>query len=291
MLELDPELSNAANSDGYLPIHCAAESGRTTSIEILLKYDPAAASKETDDGSRQLPLHLACAVYNPNLSSIQLLYDAYPDAILARNRGGRTPLDLGEGNQPVIEEFLQTPLVYARQAQDMAAMTTVDDNGWLPLHRALRENASLGSIKLLMRANPAAVQVSDQNGAYPVHIACEFSSVKVVKYLVELAGDTLNNVDANKDSPLHYACRGGNCDIVKYLLERNLPSVSERNNDDKLAIQLLFECEEEILDRDSLEYVETVWQLLLANPEVAIIEGINIASQPSKKQKVEISPG
>ena len=80
----------------------------------------------------------------------------------------------------------------------MTAMTTVDENGWLPLHRALKDNTSLGSIKLLMRANPAAVQVSDQNGAHPLHIACEFSPVKVVQLLVELAGGTLNNVDEKK---------------------------------------------------------------------------------------------
>ena len=85
---------------------------------------------------------------------------------------------------------------------------------------------------------------------------------------MELARDTLNNVDANKDSPLHYACRGGSLIVLKYLLEANVPSVSERNNDNKLAIHLLFECGENILDRESMEYVEIVWQLLLANPEV-----------------------
>ena len=166
-------------------------------------------------------------------------------------------------------DFLQTQLVYARQAQDMTVMTTVDDIGWLPLHSALNDDAPLGSIKLMVRGNPAAVRVADQNGAHPLHIACEFSLVKVVKYLVELYGDTvLNIVDANNNSPLHYACRGGNLRVIKYLLEVNVPSVSERNNDNKLAIHLLFEYEENTLDRDSLEYVETVQQLILANPEV-----------------------
>ena len=136
------------------------------------------------------------------------------------------------------------------------------------IHRALTKNVPLGSIKLLTRANPAAVQVADRRGACPLHIACEYSSVNVVKYLVELAGDTLNNVDAKNNSLLHYACRGGNLGIVKYLLEANVPSVSERNDDNKLAIHLLFECGENTLDRESMEYVETVWQLLLANPEV-----------------------
>ena len=269
MLEVDPELINAEDSDGYLPIHCAAMYGNTKSIELLLKFDPDAALKDINDGGRLLPLHFACAEYNTNLGSIQVLYDAYPEALFARDRDGRTPLDSvrSNRNQPTIE-FLQTQLVYARRAQDMTAMTTVDDDGWLPLHRALKDDAPLGSIKLLMRANPAALQVADQNGAYPLHIACEFSSAKVVKYLVELAGDTLNNVDAKNNSPLHYACRRGNCDVLKYLLEANVPSVSDRNNNNKLAIHLLLECGEDTLDRESMAYVETIYQLLLANPEV-----------------------
>ena len=216
-----------------------------------------------------MPLHLACGADNPNLTSIQVLYDAYPEAILI-TRFGRTPLDhaRSSGNQQVID-FIQTQLEYAEQSRNTSFMTTVDENGQLLLHRALKDEASLGSVKLLTRANPAAVQVSDQNGVYPLHIACEFSSVNVVKYLVELAeDDTLNNVDANNNSLLHYACRGGNCDVLKYLLEANLPSVSERNDDNKLAIHLLFECGENILNRESMSYVETIYQLLLANPEV-----------------------
>ena len=269
MLEVDPELVNAERGGGYLPIHLAATLNEgTKSIELLLKYDPDAASKEVINGSQQLPLHLACN-YNTNLGSIQVLYDAYPEAILISDDDGGTSLDRARSNrnQPAID-FLQTQLVYARQAQDTAAITTLDENGQLPLHHALKVNVSLGSIKLLSRANPAAVQVADQNGACPLHIACTFSSAKVVKYLVEFAGDTLNNVDANDDSLLHYACRGGNLGIVKYLLQTNLPSVLERNNDNKLAIHLLFECGENIIDRGSIEYVEIVWQLVLANPEV-----------------------
>ena len=265
MLELDSELINAEDSDGWLPIHFASEYSGAESIEFLLKFDSDAASKETNDVSRWLPLHLAC-INNANLSSIQALYDAYPEAIFARTDSSRTPLDIAR-NQPT-KDFLQTQLLYARQAQDMTAMTTVDENGLLPLHHALKDNASLGSIKLLTRANPAALQVADRNGAYPVHIACEVSSAKVVKYLVELAGDASNNVDAKNNSPLHYSCRGGNCDVIKFLLEANVPSVSDRNNNNKLAIHLLLECGENILDRDCLEYVETVHQLLLANPEV-----------------------
>ena len=60
MLELDPELINEEDSDEWLPIHHAAVNGRTELIELLLKYDPNAASKEVNNGTRWLPLHLAC---------------------------------------------------------------------------------------------------------------------------------------------------------------------------------------------------------------------------------------
>ena len=92
MLEMESELINDEDSKGFLPIHYAAMYGRTKSIELLLKFDLNAASKETNDGSWQLPLHVACE-YHPNLSSIQLLYDAYPEAILVsvRDEYSRTP--------------------------------------------------------------------------------------------------------------------------------------------------------------------------------------------------------
>ena len=61
MLNLYPESITARNEDGYLPIHCAVTFEATpASVEILLKHDPDAASKNTTDADRCLPLHLAC---------------------------------------------------------------------------------------------------------------------------------------------------------------------------------------------------------------------------------------
>ena len=50
MLELNPDLINAEDSEGWLPIHRAAIKGGTKSIELLLKFDPDAASKDINDG-------------------------------------------------------------------------------------------------------------------------------------------------------------------------------------------------------------------------------------------------
>ena len=89
----------------------------------------------------------------------------------------------------------------------MAAMAAVDDIGQLPLHRALKDNASLGTIQLMVRGNPSAF-VADQKSGFPLHLACEFSSLKVVKFLVELCADHLRSSGATSTMMLECACCG-----------------------------------------------------------------------------------
>lgn len=169
---------------------------------------------------------------------------------------------------------LEAQLVYAEKAQDMRTLATADENGWLPLHHALKDNAPLGSIKLLVQGHKTALRTAVGN-RFPIHIACEFSSIEVVKYLIEeIDGDMFEylNEYVYKDYPLHYACRGGNLGVIKYLLSNHSPlvvsSVSERWIDNKMPIHLLCEAgKEKVNDRESTEYIETIWLLLLTNPE------------------------
>ena len=166
-----------------------------------------------------------------------------------------------------IINFVKEQLAYAEKAQDLNALAVPDENGWLPFHRALNNNASLGSIKLLLRGNPSAVQVSDRKGVYPLHLACEFSSVGVVHYLIGKLDDSmLGHIDGNGDTILHCACRGGNSAVVNYLLKTYASLVSIADSQNMLPIHLF--CEADNDERESPEYIETVWRLLLASPEV-----------------------
>ena len=70
-------------------------------------------------------------------------------------------------------------MVYASKALDLIIMNTLDNNGWLPLHQALFDNASLGAIMLLVKGNTTALRVIDKKLSSPLHIACEFSSTEV----------------------------------------------------------------------------------------------------------------
>jgi len=117
------------------------------------------------------------------------------------------------------------------------------------------------------------VRTADNKFAFPIHIACEFSSAKVVQFLVEKYEKPVDLCDDNKDSILHCASRGGNLSVVKYLLESHAPLVASAtvNAKGELPIHLLCESRRgEDDDSEDTEYIETIWLLLLANPEVVV---------------------
>jgi len=263
MLDLYPDIINARDSQRDLPIHHAANLGNAKTIELLLKHDPDAASKmtiESEDSIKQLPLHIAIraaehhnaidGIISNDLKAVQVLYDAYPEAINIRDGDGDTPLDIarGEGmNREDIVDFLQMQVAYAQQAQDTTALSTPDEEGYLPLHRALLQgNASLGSIKLLVRGNTEALQLADQKGVLPLHTACRKATADIVKFLVDSYNNGLDVCDINQDYPLHYACRAANLDVIKYLMRRSTSRVSTTNNDNKLPFHLLIESDNDV---------------------------------------------
>ena len=132
----------------------------------------------------------------------------------------------------------------------------------------LQSNATLGSIKLIVKGNPPAVQSPDNSGSLPLHIACaHHDSPSVVQYLIGLDTVTLDAVDHYNNTALHYACRGAKHETITLLMDKyDAVSVSKRNAQKKLPIDLLWESNE-VLDRESVEYTESVFRLLKAYPE------------------------
>jgi len=266
LLALCPETVRVESIIG-LPIHIATGFGQVNErledastialrhvsvIELLLEYDPSGAS--VPDAVKQwLPLHAACIAYYEYLPVVRCLFDQYPEAIWARDVYGNTPLDLVRLRENKIDpsytaviDFLEDQLKYVTEdmVHDGNESTTKsakfwsnlykctqDGSGSLPLHHSLRNNATLGVIKVLLYENPDTLWVTNHQGLLPIHIACQYSSVKV----------------------------------VNYLLDKQITVLSARNSDQKLPIHLL--CESGGED-ESIAYVETIWRMLLANPEL-----------------------
>ena len=263
-----------ATVNGQYPIHFAV--GSTTKrkspatavkvVQFLLDCDPNQTLKQYRGRSL---LHFACGWVNDGANNIdagiqvvKILFDAHPAAI----EDERIVSDIHRHHLQV-QEFINGELVYARQATNHRLMMTPDDNGQLPLHVALRNNARLGSIKLLVKGNPHALQSPDNSGALPLHIACQLhDSASVLSYLVELDPSILDAVDRDGNTAQHYACCGAKYGTIALLLEKyDAASVSKTNAHGKLPVDLLWDSNE-VEDRESLEYTESVFRLLKAYP-------------------------
>jgi ankyrin repeat protein len=283
LLEVYPGGIDMADIVRRYPIHCAirglADRSDTANgievVEFLLNYNANVALQKYDD---KFPLYSVCVEIehefcgstgrefrdkahklNAYLKVIQLLYGAYPEAM-------ETDEMLSNIGCQELQRFINTQLTYARQARDHRVMTTIDENGQLPLHRALCDNATLGSIKLLVAGNSSALRHADNRGMIPLHVACQLhDSPRVVEYLTDLNSSTLKMKDMWQNTLLHFACGGANHAMIAFLLEKyDAAFVSTRNSQKQLPIDLLFDSEA-VSDRKGIEYMESIYRLIRAN--------------------------
>ena len=187
---------------------------------------------------------------------LQVLYDVHPEAI----ENVSVTSDLHTFPQEV-QAFIDAQLRYASLAREHNILTTPDENGQLPLHVALRDNVTLGSIKLLVKGNPSAVSVQDNRGMMPLHIACKYhESASVVQYLLDLDPTGLQSRDLDGNSVLHHACCGGKHETITLLLEKYNFTVSTPNSNKQLPIDLLLQSEA-VSDKESIAHNNSIFRL------------------------------
>ena len=215
------------------------------------------------------------------LQIIKVIYDAHPEAI----ESDEISSDIHHYHQQ-FQTFINAQLVYSHQANDHRLMTTPDEIGQLPLHKALQDNVRLGSIKLLVKGNPSAIRTTDNNFAMPLHVACQHhDSASVVQFMLNLGEVTLEAVDREGNTATHYACRGAKYDTISLLLEKyDAVSVSKRNAHKKLPIDLLWGSNV-VEDRESIEYTESIFRLLRAYPETIMNCNLNICSTHQRQKR------
>eukprot|EP00984_Skeletonema_dohrnii_P008322 scaffold3042_cov127-Skeletonema_dohrnii-CCMP3373.AAC.25 len=267
ILDVHPGAIRGETSNGEFPIHFAISAltrnpqAAVEVVKFLLSVDPSVASQEQEVNvtttANAYPLISACLRTNAsNLSSgievINLLYNAYPEAIVSNEAFFRYAIDTGIFVD-ALRDFLFEQLRYAAEASNLQLVRTQDENGMLPLHRALLEVAPLGAVKLFVQADPATLQIPDSDGSLPITLLQENMSAPIL-LVADYWGDT----------PLHCACRAANYDMIELLLTQTYPTapVASRNVDGDLPIQLLLDND----DQESAGYVSCIFLLLRANP-------------------------
>ena len=226
-------------------------------IRFVLQHDQGAIHTGNQFGV--IPLHLC--FFSRTIA--ELVFNSYPEAIHRMDNHGNTPIHFArnQGKTDIVA-FFENQIELERQArEDM----TPDDNGQLPIHRALQnEDMLVGAIKLMLAAYPPSISMADNQGRTLVHIACIAGNLDAVKYLMKTNEESLKTIDTEGNLPLHLACLEGKCDIVPCILEQSTYGVTLHNADKQTPVELLlFEAD---CDRDCLEFVEAVRYLFQVNP-------------------------
>ena len=117
-----------------------------------------------------------------------------------------------------------------------------DDDRWhFARHCTKREEkrVSVDTIQKFINIFPNCMKVVDDKGDTPFLLACRYSPVEVVEYLIGRDDTLLDTHNDKGDTAMHYACRGNNYEVVKYLLERYSGLVTKRNVKGDLPVYLL----------------------------------------------------
>jgi hypothetical protein len=92
------------------------------------------------------------------------------------------------------------------------------------------EEVAMGCIAEI---DPSRTVVVPAKGAYPIHLACQYSMVRLIRLLMNQPGVIIEQTDGAGNTPLHYACMGtsrsATLDLVKLLLTEYKADVCAKN--------------------------------------------------------------
>ena len=199
---------NLAGPSGCLPAHLAAETGQEETLMMLFDY---ASNIDATDRFGRNALHFAAGAGQASTLSALLKVGA---DLNARDYEGKAPVhsaiesgDLGilytlceaRADLSASDYSLKTPLHLAVKrlsetlVRELIRLVTdpnaQDVDGRTPLHYSCLSKQSTGTITKILLENGADVNVHDQNGIAPMHLAAEQGFDTVVRELALFRGN------------------------------------------------------------------------------------------------------
>lgn len=216
------------------PLHIASSLGLTKLVKLFMEWDETSAFivKEKSENMGWLPLHMA--VLAASIDCVELLYEAYPEAISRNdNKYTRIPHHIAARiSNPSWEHNPElTPVDKAMECLTFliqkypGGLKVSDAYGWMPLHHSAYA-ATVPLIDVILKSlernnNNDLVKVADMYGRLPLHLAADKGSLENVEYLYNAYPEAISESDDDMNAPLHHACMVGTCtSCILFLLEK-----------------------------------------------------------------------
>jgi hypothetical protein len=198
------------------------DNGDWSNLKDLVESDPEVCRQSVSmmfQGRRItcLPLHAVFECRCDDLSLIECLLKAYPEALLSKEEEG----------------------------------------GRLPLHMAAIRGAPTDIMRHLVHASPQSLQMADLQGNLPLHHAVTYSSEAVVELLANLSPDACQHANTKARLPLHLLCARQwdqdslSLSLIQTILHHNVRAAGRQERQGRLPLHLA--CEQGYPRRDIVE--------------------------------------
>ena len=193
--------SSAANLHGDTPLHIACKrinrSSTSTTIELLVDEMNCKTNVVNKDGD--LPLHIACRSRRISRKLVNFLCSGLSqENMISQDISGSTAL----------HELLKH--IYEKhETYDVISYTSAleERTSWM---QRLTE-----TIKYIVQRMPR-IDIPDKEGKQPIHLACQYQGLKVVKILCEQYQGSFKQLP---EGILHQACLNEDSSVLEHLMK------------------------------------------------------------------------
>jgi ankyrin repeat protein len=264
---------NAKANDKWTPLHWASNHGYRGHVQVVKELLEHGADIEAKTCSGMTPLHWAC--WNGHISIVIELLSRGANTEAKESRDGNTPLHIASlcNHLPVVKALLIGG----------ANILAVNNEGHVPVHRAVRGGRSAGVAKCLLQhfyattrrlplhelvedltwiGNPNRSDTPPLRAALHRDVLGTDDVVEILEYLLERVPTWLSSArDQDGSLPLHVACRrGASFSIVQTLVNHLKASVKSVTSEGDLPLFLACEIPEPSLD--------TIFILVILYPDL-----------------------
>ncbi|XP_011016687.1 PREDICTED: LOW QUALITY PROTEIN: ankyrin repeat-containing protein C6C3.08-like [Populus euphratica] len=143
-----------------------------------------------------------------------------PEVAYYNNKTGRSPLYLAVENRDrsgILDDLLNTeaPIPTEREDGDSLGMLP---QGKSPVHAAV-DNRIIGILQKIEEAKPELLRLHDKEFGNPLHYASSTGYVQGVRFLLEKYRAGADETDQEGNYPIHLACKEGSVALLKEFLK------------------------------------------------------------------------